>query len=244
MPLPLLALAAAAPSVIKGISGLFQIGKGNRLAKNNPRPIYNIPEEYQKNVAIAEQMGQVGLPQAQYNNSLNNINRNTAGALTGLSRSANSSAGLASLLRASNDASMNLDAQDASARLQNQRFAFGQRGALAQQKLAKQQWDSIGKYQEQAAAAQGLQGAGRQNAFGALSDLSQLGQSALGAEMFSGMGGTTAPTTGDSTFGQSTSQGMFGTRLSNGNYTFGDNYHYPRMINAPFVKPFFPKTYR
>jgi len=174
MPLPLLA-AAAIPSVVKGISGAFQMFKGNKLAKNNTRPTYEIPQEFKDNLAMAENMAQVGLPQQQYNTSLNNINRNQAGALGVLSRSANAGAGLAGLLRQTNSATMNLDAQDASARLNNQRFAMGQRGVLGQQQLAKQSWDKMQRYQENANAAAALKGAGMQNAFGALDGLAQLG---------------------------------------------------------------------
>lgn len=182
MAFPIALAAAAVPSVVKGISGLFGIGKGNRLARNNTRPTYQIPEEFQRNAQLAEQMAQIGLPQQQYNAALQNIGRNQTTAINALSRSANPSIGLASLLRQSNNATLNLDAQDAAARQQNQRFAFGQRGLLGQQKLAKQNWDQLSRYQEIAQNAQALQGAGRQNAFGSLSDLSRLGQSYFGGQ--------------------------------------------------------------
>lgn len=195
--LPLLALAAI-PSAIKGISGLVQMGKGKKLAKQNVRPTYEIPKEFQQNVAIAENMAKVGMPSQQYNNALNNIGRNQAGAIRQLGRSGNPSAGLASMLRAGNDATMNLDAQDANSRMNNQRFAFGQRGMMGQQKLAKQNWDKLSLYNEKAAAAEALQGAGRQNTFGALNDLSQLGSMAvMGDQLGNGadntMGGNFSP---------------------------------------------------
>lgn len=191
MPLPLLALAAA-PSIVKGLAGIGQIFKGNSMAKNNKRPDYEIPQEFRDNLAMAENMAQVGLPQQQYNNALNNINRAQAGALGVLSRSANPAAGLAAALRQTQGAAMNLDAQDASTRLNNQRFAIGQRGILGQQQLAKQNWDRIGRYQENASAASALKGAGMQNAFGALDGLSQLG-------LYSGMNGQTQSNTPVST---------------------------------------------
>lgn len=177
------ALAAAGisaiPSIIKGVSGLFQIGKGNRLAKQNIRPVQLVNENIAKNAAMAEQMAQQGLPQAQYNQAIQGINRNQSGAYAGLGRSANPSAGLASLVRAGNDAVLNLGAADAQARMQNQRFAFGQRSALAQEQKDAFNWNSKQKYNEQAQAAAALQGAGRQNAFGAASDLAQIGSSYL-----------------------------------------------------------------
>lgn len=175
---PLLALAAI-PSLVKGISGLAQSRRGNRLAKQNVRPTYDIPKEFQQNVAMAEAMGQTGLPQQQYNAQQNAIMRNQAGGLASLARSANPSAGITSLIRAGNDATMNLNVSDANARLNNQRFAFGQRTNMAQQRLAQQNWNKFAKYQENADAASALQGAGRQNTFGALNDLSQLGVTML-----------------------------------------------------------------
>jgi hypothetical protein len=84
--------------------------------------------------------------------------------------------GLAGIVRAGNDATLNLDVADANARLANQRAAMGYRGQMGQQQLAKQQWDRFGKYQENAAAASALMGAGRQNVMGGLSELSQVGQ--------------------------------------------------------------------
>lgn len=184
MPIPLGLLAAGIPSLVKGVSGLFQIGKGNRLARQNVRPVQTVNENIAKNVALAEQMEQVGLPQEQYNQALQNINRNQSGALMSLGRSANPSAGLASLLRASNDAALGLDVQNANTRLNNQRFAFGQRANLAQEQKDVFNWNNKMRYTENAAAAQALKGSGIQNAFGALTDLSKLGQS-----FFAGKGG-------------------------------------------------------
>jgi hypothetical protein len=169
------ALISAAPSVIKGIQGIFQGAKGKKLAKQNVRPTYEIPKEFQQNLAIAENMGRVGLPQQQYNQAQQNFQRNQAGALRQFGRMGNPR-GLAGIVRAGNDATLNLDVADAQARLANQRAAMGYRGQMGQQQLAKQQWDKFGRYQENAAAASALMGAGRQNVMGGLSELSQVGQ--------------------------------------------------------------------
>lgn len=178
MALPLLA-AAAIPSVVKGVAGIFDIFGGKRRARRNIRPTAQVNENYLKNVALAEQMGRTGLPQEQYNRSLQNIGRNQATALTSLSRSANPTAGIQGLLRASNDATLGLDAQDAAARLNNQRFSFGQRANLAQDQQRVWDWNKRDKFQEEAAAAGQQIGSGKQNAFGALTDLSMLGQNAI-----------------------------------------------------------------
>lgn len=181
MPIPALALAAA-PSIIKGISGLFGLFGGKKKAKNNIRPVQQVNSNYIKNVALAENMGRTGLPQEQYNMARQNIGRNQASALNTLSRGGASQSGVNSLLRASNDAVLGLDVQNANARLNNQRFAFGQRNQLAQAQDQAWDWNQRQRYLEVAQDAAQQQAAGRQNAFGSLTDLSMLGQQALASE--------------------------------------------------------------
>lgn len=196
MALPIAALGVAAvPSVVKGLAGLFGIGSGRRRAKANIRPIASVNENYLKNVALAENMGRVGLPQEQYNRGIQNIGRNQSAAFTSLSRSANPMAGIQGLLRASNDATLGLDVQDANARLNNQRFAFGQRQNLANEQNRVWDWNKKQKFLAEADAASQEIAAGKANAFGGLTDLSQLGSAALGAGVF----GSGSPTTGGGT---------------------------------------------
>jgi hypothetical protein len=77
------------------------------------------------------------------------------------------------------DATLGLDVADANARMSNQRAAMGYRSQIGQQQLAKQQYDKFGKYEEQAAAAEALKGAGRQNVMGGLSDLANIGMTTI-----------------------------------------------------------------
>jgi len=188
MPLPLVASLgiAAAPSILKGIGGLIGIGKGNRMAKANIRPIELVNSNIAKNAAMAEQMADTGLPQQQYNQAVQNIQRNQTGGYAALGRSANPSAGLNSLVRAGNDATLNLDVQDANARQNNQRFAFGQRAQLANEQNRVWDWNNRQKFRENAQAASETIRAGKSNAFGALSDLSQLGQSVASGQFGNG----------------------------------------------------------
>lgn len=179
MPLPLAAIAAI-PAVIKGISGLAGVIKGNARAKRNIRPIENANALIAQNNAIAENDALVGMPQEQFNLANQGLQRNQAAGFRQLGRSANASAGLASLVRGGNDAVLNLGAQDAAMRMNNRRFAFGTRSALANEQNRVFDWNKRRKFQEEAAAAAEQIGAGRANAFGALTDLSQIGQSYLG----------------------------------------------------------------
>lgn len=159
----------------KAATGLFQGAKANRIDRNNIRPIQEVQQEYFRNANEAENMARVGLPQQQYLQGLQNQQRNFNGAVRSLGRSANSSAGLAGLLRASNDATMGLDIADANARQNNQRLAMQQRGILGQQKQNAFDWNKKSKYLAEAARAQALRGAGGQNLMGAFGDVQQIG---------------------------------------------------------------------
>lgn len=173
--IPLALGLAGAGALLKAGTGLWQTIKGNRIDKKNPFPVEQANPIFQKNVAIAENMARTGMPQQQYNNALNNIGRNQAGAIRQLGRSANPSAGLASVLRAGNDATINLDTQDANARLNNQRFAFGQRLNLAQEQNRVFDWNKRQKYLGLLAKSQGMIGAGMQNLMGGFNDATRIG---------------------------------------------------------------------
>lgn len=252
MPAPLLlpAIIAAIPALAKMGQGIGQGIKGKKLAKQNVRPNYQIPGEFQQNLAIAENMGRVGLPSQQYNQAQQNFQRNQSGALRQFGRMGNPR-GLAGIVRAGNDATMGLDVADAQARMANQRSAMGFRGQMGQQQLAKQQWDKFQKYGENADAAAALMGAGRQNVMGGLSELSQVGQMAMGAGGFGGKGSTNmatgisqSPYTGN--FGNNSQLGQYGTNLGGfqGNNGFGSNYQYPNnSFQNKFIPKFFPKKF-
>jgi len=237
---------AAIPSVLKTIQGIGQGIKGNKLAKQNKRPTYEIPKEFQQNLAIAENMGRIGLPQQQYNQAQQNFQRNQASALRQFNRMGNPR-GLAGIVRAGNDATLGLDVADAEARMSNQRNAMGYRSQVGQQQLAKQNWDKMQLFGERADAAAALQGAGRQNVMGGLSELSQLGQMALMDKMSNidpnmATGVSQSPYGGN--FGNYGQLGQFGTRLGGmqGMGSFGGNYNYPRT-QMPFMPKFFPKKF-
>lgn len=169
---------AGGSALLKGVTGIIQNNKANKLAAANKRPDYVIPQEFQDNLAMAQQMAQVGLPQQQYNNALNGISRNQAGVLAAISRSANP-IGVASVVRATNDATNNLNVADANARQNNQRLLLQQRGIMGNQQLAKQDWDKFSRYRENAQAAQALKGSGLQNIYGAVNDASSIGLMSL-----------------------------------------------------------------
>ncbi len=207
MAIPLIA-AAALPTAIKGISGLFGILKGNRRAKRNQFPLTQVDENIQKNAAIAEEMARTGLPAEQYNIAKQNIDRNRAIATNSIGRSSNPTAGINSILRGSNDAMLNLDAQNAGARLSNKKFAFGAREALAREKQRVFNWNKAKRYQDEADAASQQINAGKQNAFGSLTDASMLAQAYFGND---GDGGGTSSPNGFSNSGFFNRMNRYGT---------------------------------
>lgn len=180
------AAIVGASAIGKGIYGASQNAKASEIERNNIRPTMGVQDEYRQNVATADQMSRIGLPQQQYLNQLNAINRNQAGALTTLGRSANPSAGLSSIVRAGNDATNNLNAQDAAARNRNTLMLLQQRGILAGAKQNAWNYNYADKYSENLAKSQAYRGAAAQNIGGALTGLGQAGMSALSGGLFGG----------------------------------------------------------
>lgn len=159
--------------------GLHQQSEANKIQKNLKQPQYQIPKEFIENKNLARQMAQLGLPQAQYNNELNQINGNQASAVAAASRSANPGAAISAIQGQFNAATNNLNAEDAAARQNNQRYYIDQNGQLGGQKLAQQQANVFDPYTQHYNEAQALKGAGMQNVNTGLQDLTQLGGYAL-----------------------------------------------------------------
>lgn len=170
---PLSAIGVAS-GALKGILGLFQKGKANKMLKQLRDPGYVIPAEYTKNLAQAEQLAKSGMGAEQKNMFQQNINRGLATGTRGLSRSANPSAGVASMVRAATEGGLNMASMDEQIKRQNIREAMGFRREMAGQKLAQQQYNQ-NRYMNAVNQANALKGAGMQNAFGGLSDIGTIG---------------------------------------------------------------------
>lgn len=232
------ALISAAPAALKGIQGLFQGAKGSKLAKRNIRPTYEIPQEFQQNLAIAENMGRVGLPQQQYTQGLQNIQRGQSAGLRQLGRMGRGGS-VAGLARAGMDATLGLDVADANARMRNQQSAMGYRSLMGQQQLAKQQYDKFAKYEEEAAAAEALQGAGRQNVMGGLSDLASVGMTAMAYGDLGKLGKT--PKTPKVSIDRFKSPAGFNPKSPLGGFTpntskYASVANLPNYMNVPYLR--------
>lgn len=175
--------AIGAGSALYGVGkSIAQSSKANSIDANNHRPDYTIPDEMKQNVAMAKHMAQIGLPQQQYNNQMNGILGNQAAAIGSLSNSANPGANLAAIVRQGDAATGNLNAQDAAARQNNQRYAIAQNAQLGQQQLAAQQYNKFDKYTENYNQSAALKGAAGQNMQNGINGLAQSAGALYGAD--------------------------------------------------------------
>jgi len=180
---------AGATLTYKVAKGISDKHTANQIDKGNPFPTENVQPEYQENVNQAQQMAQTGLPEQQYNNQLNNIQRNQAGGLMAISRSANPGANVASILRTGNDSTNTLNAQDAMMRNRNLLNLLNQRMQLAQQKDKAWDWNHQQRYLQNLAKANAYRSAGNQSINSGVSEAAGTVTAANGAGAFSGGGG-------------------------------------------------------
>lgn len=183
-------------ALIKGVTGIIQNGQASGIEKNNIRPNQYVDAAYQQNVNTAQNMAQQGIPQADYNNQVNSINQNQGSAIASLNNSANPGANLASIVRAGDSATSNLNANDAIARNKNTLLLMQQRGLLANAKQNAFDYNYKDKYSEQLAKSQALRGAGMQNVAGAANSLIGAGTQVLGGGLGLGSAGNTSGTSG------------------------------------------------
>lgn len=162
-----------ASSLIGGIFGGSQLRKANRLERNNVLPIAQVNSNILQNQAMARQMSQIGLASQQYNNALQQQQSNLSNVLNVSSRSGQNIP-VAGLLRQANQATQNLNIQDAQARQQNQRLLMQQNQAVAQEEQRVWNWNKAQPYLRTAQQVASLRNAGTQNIFGALGNVSQL----------------------------------------------------------------------
>lgn len=176
-------LAATLPSVVKGIAGISQAQKGKAMARANTRPVYTRPVEVDQGLALAEQ--------GYYNGAMpgqdaleGQIRSNTAGAITQLQEGASSSA---DLLSGINKINTNSNALLSEAQVKAAQWKLGQKDNLTAAlrdgaTYSDQEFDynQHQPYQDRAAYASSMIGAGNQNFFGALSEGSQLAMATMG----------------------------------------------------------------
>jgi len=143
--------------------GIYQHRKGKKLAEENVRPEYQIPEEILQNLSQAQHMALQGLPEEQKAQYIQNLMQGGQAALTQMGSRKAGLSGVAQLNQQQNLGFQNLLAQDAAARQANQQGLMQQRQNVAGYRDQEFQLNQLNPYYEKEQQAQGLLGAGLQN---------------------------------------------------------------------------------
>lgn len=155
------------PAAIAAVSGIYQAIKGSK-ARREARGAQNAAISQQAQLASeANQRAQTGLPASQYQQALQNIQRNQAYAVQQLQQRRLGVGGIGAVQQRTNDALLNLDSANSSAKTKNQQIADAQQAKLIALISGVAQNDT-----DYAAA---LQSAGIQNIGNAVSSVAQLG---------------------------------------------------------------------
>jgi len=155
------------PAAIAAVSGIYQAIKGSKQRREANAAKDAVIKQQEQVANQAFQRAQTGLPAEQYQQALRDIQRNQAYAISQLQDRRLGVAGIGAVQQRTNDAQLNLDAQNAEARLRNQ--------AIADQQQAKLLSLKYGTAQDNADYGASLQAAGIQNIGNAVSSASQLG---------------------------------------------------------------------
>lgn len=157
------ALVGGGIGLVSGLFGASQRAKAKKLAEQNAFPNEPIPAEVLQAEKMAEQDANTGLPSEQYNLAKQNIARQQATALQAANERRGGLMTVAANQQAGDDANLALDVQNANARIQNRRQLAAVKNNVGQWQDKTWDWNSRTKYQQTAAAARALMGAGNAN---------------------------------------------------------------------------------
>lgn len=192
MAFPLSAAIGAGGALLGTAFGAFQTGKANRLERENTLPLATVNSNILSNVALAQNMANIGLSEQQYNNALMQQDQNLSAAVRASGRSGRNT-NTANLLRQANAATLNLNAQDAQARQQNQRALMQQRGILANEEQRVWNWNKAQPYLRMSQRIASLRNAGNQNIAGGIGTLTGIGMNVAANGGFGGSSSSTIP---------------------------------------------------
>lgn len=190
-------MANIGSGLLGGAVGYFQRRAAKKALSKLQRPEYEIPNEILENQKRAQMAANEGLPSAQYNQAMQNIQRQQNRALTSASDRRGGLMALPGLQQQANDSLLNLDVKNAEQRLKNQQQLYGINSQVAGYK--DKQWDinKMQPYQRDYTYNMQLLGQGNQNMFAGADKL-------LGGLALAGSSG--------SNFGS----GLFGSGSGNG----------------------------
>jgi len=164
-------IANVAGGLLGGAVGYFQRRKAKKELSKLVQPQYNIPQEILKNQKMAEQAANEGMPSQQYNNAMKNIQRTQNNLLAGATDRRSALMALPKIQQQANDATGNLDAQDANMRLQNQRTLYNVGNTTAQYRDKAFNINEMQPYEQKRDYYNSLLGAGNQNLLGGIDKL-------------------------------------------------------------------------
>jgi hypothetical protein len=210
-------IANIAGGLISGITGLSQKRKARKLLREaGDQPLMQMPEEITRNQKMAEITAEQGLPSQQYNNAMKNIQRTQASLLSGASDRRSALMALPKLQQQSNDATSNLDAQDAMMKLNNQKTLYSVGNTTAAYKDKLYQNNQLQPWLRKYNYANQLLGAGNQNFTSGLDKLiGGIGQFTYGNNFSSNKRMTTSTNTNDPSY--------YGGYNANSNYSNFEN---------------------
>jgi hypothetical protein len=158
--------ANIAGGLLSGITGFFQRRKAKKELAKLQRPEYTIPEEITRSQKMAEMAANEGLPSQQYNQAMQKIQRNQANAVAAATDRRSALMALPRIQQQANDASLNLDAMDAQARMNNLKTLYSVSGQTAGYKDKAFQINKLQPYNQNLNYYNSLLGAGNQNMLG------------------------------------------------------------------------------
>lgn len=151
--------------------GAAQAISGWKQKKNLTRPEYQIPEEIERNMSEAELMSYYGMPDAQKQSYMQNIQRAGQQALSGVADRKGGLGTISAIQQQQQDAYMNLLSADVQQRMQNIQRAQQARSEMAAFKDKQFEINEMQPYQQSYAEAQSLVGSGMQNVMGGLNTI-------------------------------------------------------------------------
>ncbi len=157
-------VAVGVAGVSAGLAGTEYLWNKHEQKKDEAkRPVYNIPPEVQQGLTLADQQALQGLPEAQKQQYLTNLQRGTSYGLSQIGSRKGGLAGLGTLNEQQNQGYANLLSQDSAARMQNQKNVFGQLNNVAENKQQQFQLNQLNPFYENMARSQANRGALMQN---------------------------------------------------------------------------------
>lgn len=155
-------------------AGLIQAGAGAIKANRLERPEYQIPASIEANMSMSQRMAFQGLPDEQKQEFIQELNRQTAGSLQGLSDRKAGIGAISAVDQRAKDASMKLLSMDTQQRMSNIQNLMNMRSQYAQYSDKKFMMNEMQPFQQELQSAQQFQSAGLQNIVGGIGSIASL----------------------------------------------------------------------